>query len=287
MQFSSHAAGHARHARGRHLQNRSPWRASVVRAGRAAGTATGCSRTSRICSGSSASRSRSADRRFTTGWPVPSCCGARSPAPTPRVTAMPTKRALLIGIDAYPHVPPLNGCVNDVRLMRERARRALRVSAEQITLLADEQATRDGILAAFDALVAATGAGRHRRRSTSPATARRLPIAKATSRAASTARSCRSTRRVRATTCPTSPTTRSICGSRRWRRRRRSRRSIVDACHSGTVTRDDFGERARSIDADARPASELPPSPIPADRRRRARATRARAAGCRSPTSTC
>ena len=43
---------------------------------------------------------------------------------------------------------------------------------------------------------------------------------------------------------------------------------VIDACHSGTITREDFGERVRSVEADARPAAELPPSPIPLDRRR-------------------
>jgi hypothetical protein len=42
---------------------------------------------------------------------------------------------------------------------------------------------------------------------------------------------------------------------------------IVDACHSGTITRDAFGVRSRSVEADTRPVAELPPSPIPeADR---------------------
>ena len=40
---------------------------------------------------------------------------------------MATRRALLIGIDAYPHVTPLNGCVNDVTPDARRADRALRV----------------------------------------------------------------------------------------------------------------------------------------------------------------
>ena len=38
---------------------------------------------------------------------------------------------------------------------------------------------------------------------------------------------------------------------------------IFDACHSGTITRDVFGEKARGVPADRRSVSELPPSPIP------------------------
>ncbi len=51
---------------------------------------------------------------------------------------------------------------------------------------------------------------------------------------------------------------------------------IVDACHSGTITRDalapGFGVRARSVPPDLRPASELPPSPVPAAARSRGEA---------------
>ena len=71
---------------------------------------------------------------------------------------MPTKRALLIGIDAYPNVLPLDGCVNDARLMQSVLVEHFGFPADHITLLANGQATRDGILSAFDALVSATGA---------------------------------------------------------------------------------------------------------------------------------
>ena len=73
------------------------------------------------------------------------------------MTAVPIRRALLVGIDAYPHVTPLNGCVNDVSLMRAVLIESFGFSAEHITRLTNGQATRDGILAALDALVEATG----------------------------------------------------------------------------------------------------------------------------------
>ncbi|HEX4496320.1 MAG TPA: caspase family protein, partial [Thermoanaerobaculia bacterium] len=38
---------------------------------------------------------------------------------------------------------------------------------------------------------------------------------------------------------------------------------IFDCCHSGTIVRDDFGGAVRWLEADLRPAAELPPSPIP------------------------
>ncbi len=46
---------------------------------------------------------------------------------------------------------------------------------------------------------------------------------------------------------------------------------VFDACHSGTITRDVFGGKARAVEADRRPVSELPPSPIAAGRRPAAR----------------
>ena len=57
---------------------------------------------------------------------------------------MPTKRALLIGIAAYPHVPSLKGSVNDVQLMRSLLVDRFGFDAARITLLTDDQATRDG-----------------------------------------------------------------------------------------------------------------------------------------------
>src|SRR5262249_49528537 len=41
---------------------------------------------------------------------------------------------------------------------------------------------------------------------------------------------------------------------------------IFDACHSGTMTRDVAGTRVRGADPDTRPVTELPPSPIPPSR---------------------
>ncbi|GAP63411.1 hypothetical protein ARMA_1834 [Ardenticatena maritima] len=76
-------------------------------------------------------------------------------------TPRPTTRALLIGIDAYaqPHVPDLQGCVADVLAVRDMLVRRFGVSPEQITLLTNEQATRQNILDAFEQLVARTQPG--------------------------------------------------------------------------------------------------------------------------------
>jgi hypothetical protein len=57
--------------------------------------------------------------------------------------------ALVAGIDAYPFVTPLRGCVNDARLIEA----ALRPIAQRLTLLLDEQCSRAAFLGAWDALL--------------------------------------------------------------------------------------------------------------------------------------
>ena len=66
------------------------------------------------------------------------------------------RRAMLIGIDSYPYVPHLDGCVNDVRLMRSVLIATFGFSPDNINVLTNGQATRNAILSAFDALIAAT-----------------------------------------------------------------------------------------------------------------------------------
>lgn len=65
------------------------------------------------------------------------------------------KWALLIGIDKYkyPEVNQLFGCVNDVELMSKILQENFNFPCDRITLLQNEEATRDNILAAMDALV--------------------------------------------------------------------------------------------------------------------------------------
>jgi hypothetical protein len=71
--------------------------------------------------------------------------------------------ALLIGIDAYPYCPPglqLQGCVNDTMLWKDVLTSpsfGFGFNDEAITALVDKQATRDGILGAFDELIAKVG----------------------------------------------------------------------------------------------------------------------------------
>jgi hypothetical protein len=174
---------------------------------------------------------------------------------------MSTKRALLIGIDAYPHVPPLDGCVNDVRLMRSVLADSFGFAEDNMTLLADEQATRAGILAAFDALVSATGhddivvihfAGHG---------------SQMTDREGDEPSGFDSTIMPIDTARPPGPNLDITDDEIQVVLEALARKTpyttlVVDACHSGTVTRDAFGGKARSVEPDRRPIGELPPSPV-------------------------
>jgi uncharacterized caspase-like protein len=74
------------------------------------------------------------------------------------VEQSPNKRALVIGIDAYGGGYELKGCVNDARAMTDILREKFDFSHENIRLLTDAAATKDGILDAFDDLIEATNA---------------------------------------------------------------------------------------------------------------------------------
>ena len=73
----------------------------------------------------------------------------------------PRKLALLIGINDYrsPTLLDLRGCVNDVLLMRTVLTNQFGFEPEQVTVLTDAQATRQGIIDAFRALSAKARAG--------------------------------------------------------------------------------------------------------------------------------
>jgi hypothetical protein len=61
----------------------------------------------------------------------------------------PKKLALLVGIDQYETVSDLDGCVNDVENMKGLLRDKFGFAEEDIKVLANEQATRQAILDAF------------------------------------------------------------------------------------------------------------------------------------------
>lgn len=66
------------------------------------------------------------------------------------------KRALLVGINAYPR-HPLRGCLNDVAAVRDFLVGERGFAPEHITSLCDGEATRAAILRELEAAVAATG----------------------------------------------------------------------------------------------------------------------------------
>jgi len=77
-------------------------------------------------------------------------------------TAEPTRWALLIGIDQYPRLPEswqLSGCANDVETMAQLLIDRFGFPGEQVIKLVDVAAKRADILAAIDSLVARVGRG--------------------------------------------------------------------------------------------------------------------------------
>ncbi|MBD2194929.1 MULTISPECIES: caspase family protein [Calothrix] len=69
-----------------------------------------------------------------------------------QVLAQGTKRklALLVGINEYQDIPKLYGCVNDVQLQQELLIHRFGFNPQDIVTLTDRQATRKGILTAFE-----------------------------------------------------------------------------------------------------------------------------------------
>jgi hypothetical protein len=178
---------------------------------------------------------------------------------------MADRRALLIGICKYPKFPPerqLHGCVNDVDLMEGTLRDHFGFPAANIRVLRDEEATRDAILAAMDALVAATGPDdvvvfqfsghgsqiRDRERDEADGWDETI-VAHDSGRAPEPNRDI---------------TDDEIYLRLRDLGQRTGHITLLfDCCHSGTITRDAFGGASRWLPPDERPVEELPPSPIP------------------------
>jgi len=177
------------------------------------------------------------------------------------------KRALLIGVDHYAKFPPdkqLHGCVNDAEAMAALLEDRFGFPPDTTTLLRNEEADQQGIRDAAEALIAATGpddvvvvlySGHGSQRSSADPTegdgldetivphdsGRRpnpnLDIAD-----------------------------KEING---WVRRLNAKTAnltlIFDCCHSGTITRDAFGETGRSVEPDLRPVAEMGLVEAPAD----------------------
>ena len=180
----------------------------------------------------------------------------------------PARRALLIGIDDYPRLTKLDGCVNDARLVRSLLVERFGFPEANLTMLLDAEATREAILAALDALVAATGrddvvvfqfAGHGSqmtdREGDEPSGLDSTLMPYDTEGWQGDNRDITDDELHLRLVALAEKTAYITC--------------LVDACHSGTVTRDAFGAKTRGMPADTRPASALPPSPIPVARRTR------------------
>ena len=186
-------------------------------------------------------------------------------------TASRKKWALLIGLDQYlrPYISQLRGCVNDVELMAYILRDNFGFPAENMTLLRDGQATREGILTALDSIVDRAGEEDvvviHYSGHGSQMTDREGDEPDGLDETIVPYDSGRSFdpncdisddeiyERLLRLTGKTSYVT-----------------LIFDCCHSGTIARDAFGAASRWVEADTRPVEELPPSPVAPDVDRRA-----------------
>ncbi len=203
---------------------------------------------------------------------------------TPRKDG-PTHRALLIGIDKYKEFPEnfgqLDGCVADVELMRSVLEGRFGFAPDNITMLRNGTATRKRILSTLDKLIgqveendvvvihyAGHGSQMTDREGDEPSglDSTIVPVDSAGwSGAPGNQRDITDDEihlRLLALSEKTPFTT-----------------LIFDCCHSGTISRDGFGGKTRSIPPDRRPASELPPSPIPESVQRQMRGEESRGDG--------
>jgi hypothetical protein len=184
------------------------------------------------------------------------------------VNDKPNKWALLIGVNRYPKLSSryqLNGCVNDVELMAGILENNFGFPHDQIAVLKDEQATRQDILQAMDDLVEKvadddvvvihySGHGSQMTdRENDEADGRDETIVPSDSGRGSQPNRDITDDEIYLRLLPLAHTTPYVT-------------LIFDCCHSGTITRDVFGTNSRWVEPDLRPAAELPPSPIPADR---------------------
>jgi hypothetical protein len=174
--------------------------------------------------------------------------------------------AVVAGIDEYPHLradQQLRGCVNDAELMAEVLMGTFGFREDAITLLRNAEASRDGILAALERLVADARPGDvvvvHFSGHGSQMTDREGDEADGLDETIVPADSGRG-----------AWPNRDITDDEIYEVLTRLTAQtplvtlIFDCCHSGSVTRDLAAARTRRIEPDLRPASQLPPSPVAA-----------------------
>ncbi len=174
------------------------------------------------------------------------------------------KHALLIGINNYRNLPPhyqLNGCINDIEMMAGILENNFGFPESNITMLRDEEATREGILAAFNALTdriaendiaiihySGHGSKMRDREGDEPDGWDETIVPHDSGRGSYPNRDI-SDDEIYLWLVQLTEKTPYVT-------------LIFDCCNSGTIARDVFGNKSRWVEPDLRPVEELPPSPV-------------------------
>jgi hypothetical protein len=169
---------------------------------------------------------------------------------------------LLIGIDHYPNFRQLSGCINDVQAMAQILVEYFNFPESNVLQLLDDAATQEGIRVSWEQMLMRVGKGdivvvqfsghgsQMRDREGDEADGWDETIVPYDS----------GRRKI---------PNRDISDDEiyLWLQRLTAITPnitlIFDCCHSGTITRDPFGDTARWAPPDDRPIKELPPSPVP------------------------
>ncbi|MBD2452334.1 caspase family protein [Nostoc sp. FACHB-152] len=174
------------------------------------------------------------------------------------------KWALLIGINKYPRLDAryqLSGCVNDVQLINKVLQENFSFPEKNITLLLDEEATRQGILKALQELIyhvnqndivvihySGHGSRMTDREGDKPDGMDETIMPHDTGRAPHENRDITDDELYE------------------WLLRLSEKTPyitlIFDSCHSGGIVREPFGANDRWVESDTRPIEQLPPSPL-------------------------
>lgn len=176
------------------------------------------------------------------------------------------KRALLVGINAYPNFGPemqLQGALNDVALVRKLLCERFGFLGDAVKELTNEQAKRDDILAAMQTLVDETqpedvvvfyysghGSSMTDREKDEPDGMDETIIPYDSGRRPNHENRDISDDEIYLWLRDLGAKTGNIT-------------LVFDSCHSGGITRNAFGGRKRSVPPDDRPIRDLPLSPIP------------------------
>jgi hypothetical protein len=174
------------------------------------------------------------------------------------------KYALLIGINKYSNLPPhyqLNGCINDIEMIASVLEDNFGFPESNITMLRDEEATREGILAAFRGLTdriaendiavihySGHGSQIRDREGDEPDGWDETIVPHDSGRGSYPNRDITDDE-IYVWLLELTEKTPHIT-------------LIFDCCNSGTISRDAFGTKSRWVEPDMRLVEELPPSPV-------------------------